>query len=387
MAALDDAVAALTTQTTALLAAVNVSKGYIDVASAIAVGGISGSTASPTPAVGKSPIGNASGKFSAAWIDPTTPISVSAISATGTVAVSTLEGLRIVADAGIITGYNTANSVRSGFIQFNAGGASSINVDLAQPLAFSTSGAERMRLDASGNLLVGVTSGGFHRITKAATAALGLLEISSTSTALRTAVFLAVDAENFSGTNTALFVGKNTGSGRSINAGGTVNASGADYAEYMPKAANCGDIAKGQIVGVGADGRLTDCWHEAVSFLVKSTAPSYVGGDTWGSDEALGLTRPTDIECETYEARLAVFNAALEAARVQVDRIAFCGQVPVNVFGTMPGQYIVPEQDGEGIKGVAMSEADITFAQYMRAVGKVIAVDLDGRARIIVKVA
>jgi hypothetical protein len=58
------------------------------------------------------------------------------------------------------------------------------------------------------------------------------------------------------------------------------------------------------------------------------------------------------------------------------------------VTGATPGQYIVPvaSEDG-GITGIAKDEADLTLAEYMRAVGKVIAIEDDGRARIIVKAA
>ena len=80
-------------------------------------------------------------------------------------------------------------------------------------------------------------------------------------------------------------------------------------------------------------------------------------------------------------------DTALETARQLVDRIAFCGQVPVNVMGATVGQYIVPIESNGGITGVAVNEADMTLAQYMKAVGKVIAIEENGRARIIVKVA
>jgi hypothetical protein len=128
-------------------------------------------------------------------------------------------------------------------------------------------------------------------------------------------------------------------------------------------------LVKGGICGVTADGLLTLNYSDAISFVVKSTNPSYVGGDTWGSgfdDDPEGL----------------------ELARQTVDRIAFAGQVPVNVTGATPGQYIVPiaAADG-GITGIAKDEADLTLPEYMRAVGKVIAIEDDGRARIIVKVA
>ena len=178
--------------------------------------------------------------------------------------------------------------------------------------------------------------------------------------------------------------------GRSINAGGTINASGADYAEYMTKA---GDfiVAKGDVVGINSEGKLTNVFNDAVTFVVKSTSPSYVGGDSWGTEETLGITQPkqpsieaTDEEKAQYDADKAIFDSILEAARQKVDRIAFSGQVPVNVMDASPGQYIIPVNDNGAIKGEAISNP--TFEQYQQAVGKVIAIEQDGRARIIVKV-
>jgi len=157
---------------------------------------------------------------------------------------------------------------------------------------------------------------------------------------------------------------------RSINAGGTVNASGADYAEYMEKSGDF-TIAKGDVCGVDANGRLTNVFSDAVTFVVKSTNPSYVGNDSWGIKS---LTDPDDQY--TYD--------EVEEIRHRMDRVAFAGQVPVNVTGAIAGQYIVPFDDNGAIKGMAVSNP--TFEQYQSAVGKVIAVEPDGRARIIVKV-
>lgn len=104
-------------------------------------------------------------------------------------------------------------------------------------------------------------------------------------------------------------------------------------------------------------------------------------------------TTPGDTDDEwaakqaAHEAALSAFEVALEAARQKVDRIAFAGQVPVNVLGATPGQYIVPVQQGEGIGAIAVNADNLTLTQYMRAIGKVIAVEDDGRARIVVKVA
>jgi hypothetical protein len=194
---------------------------------------------------------------------------------------------------------------------------------------------------------------------------------------------------------------KDGNTNRSINAAGTINASGADYAEYMEKS---GDfvLQKGDIVGINAEGKLTNVFAEAVTFAVKSTNPSYVGGDTWGSEVALGKRpEPTaQAENETkeqYEARctdfeqndvdLKVWKDKLEAERQKVDRIAFAGQVPVNVLNAVSGQLIIPINDNGAIKGVAVNESDMTLPMYIKAVGRVIAVEGDGRARIIVKVA
>jgi hypothetical protein len=175
--------------------------------------------------------------------------------------------------------------------------------------------------------------------------------------------FQSGDAQGSSSALSIANIGKVVSTGRSINAGGTVNASGADYAEYMVK---CSDfvLSKGDVSGIDANGKLTNVFADAVSFVVKSTDPSYVGNDKWG----------VDLE-----------GADLEAARQLVDRIAFAGQVPVNVTGAKAGDYIVPVVDGTGIKGISVSKP--TFDQYQLAVGKVIAIDADGRARIIVKVA
>jgi hypothetical protein len=199
------------------------------------------------------------------------------------------------------------------------------------------------------------------------------------------------DNQGWSAGASVVVVGKVTAGSRSISAAGTINASGADYAEYMVKAGDF-TIAKGDVVGVNADGKLTNVFSNSIAFVVKSTDPSYVGGDNWGNKEILGVNRPeeptadaSDEEKAQYALAKQAFDIAFELAREKVDRIAFSGQVPVNVIGAAAGHYIVPTDDNGAIKGVAVSNP--TFEQYQQAVGKVIAIEADGRARIIVKVA
>ncbi len=318
-----------------------------------------------------------------------------------------------------------------------------------------TSGEERGRFDPTGNLLVGVTAsagwGGAHRICKLSAEGTGVLSIDNGVN--HAALFYAVNSGGFSTARAAQWLGKDSSTGRSINAGGTINATGADYAEYMLKSNGCGHIAKGDVCGVDADGRLTKSWAAAKSFVVKSTDPAYVGGDSWAdhlppkpSDpgdapvapvapiapaslppEPVLTPREDGEDDESFTARAAVFFAAgaaqdalvsehaayndavaafpgllaahgeahagweaakaayevdlpaweadLEKARQSVDRIAFAGQVPVNIAGDFAvGDYLIASANGGGIEAVAVAEADITFDQYRRRLGKVWAI-------------
>jgi hypothetical protein len=223
-------------------------------------------------------------------------------------------------------------------------------------------------IDTSGNVGIGETNpvAALHVSRLAAAAATNALAFTLTRPGTADSLLSYwSDAYSPNGASATLKLGSINATGRSINSTGTNNASGSDYAEYMTK---CDDfvVAKGDVVGVNAEGKLTNVFADAVAFLVKSTNPSFVGGDSWGSD---------------FEDNLE----ELEVARQAVDRIAFSGQVPVNVTGATAGQYIIPVNNNGAIKGQAVSNP--TFEQYQIAVGKVIAIEADGRAKIIVKVA
>jgi len=277
---------------------------------------------------------------------------------------------------------------------------------LSHHFQVGSSPATAATLDSSGNLLVGTTSSSENSKLRVqspnSTEWSDLTFLVNNSSGTKTFA-LYNGAAGFNAAQTVAQLAKNTSTCRSLNAAGTVNASGADYAEYMTKDGNF-IVAKGDVVGINAQGKLTNVFADAVSFCVKSTDPSYVGGDVWGTPEALGLSTPEkpsqrqateEVEAETdadfavrqtqYESDQSAFDAALEAARQTVDRIAFAGQVPVNVTGATAGQYIIPVNNNGAIKGEAVSNP--TFEQYQTAVGKVIAIESDGRAKIIVKVA
>lgn len=190
--------------------------------------------------------------------------------------------------------------------------------------------------------------------------------------------FLTTNGVPGSSTVCALRVGASRvsgGTGRGINVGGTVNTLGADYAEYETKRTDCGELAKGAIVGFDVDGLLTDKWSLAKTFGIKSTSPSFVGGDTW----AAGLLP------DPATGRLSDADAIeLEARRQRVDRIAYSGKVPANITAAV-GDYVIPEE-GPGDTITATGVSAPTLEQYLTAIGQVRSIGTDGRPVIALKV-
>lgn len=322
-------------------------------------------------------------------------------------------------------------------------------------------GNEAARIDTAGNFLIGVGSGNEHRIRKGAANNAGNAILNVMADAF-TATFTAVSGGQGSSANAAMRLATDANTGRSLNAGGTINASGADYAEYVRKADGCGTIAKGDVCGIDRDGKLTKTWADAVSYVVKSTDPNLVGGDSWGTDvgsrpeapaplapqptepsapEPFAEATPEQAEGESegefairvyqweeardaatleferyaaamdaypaalaewmaaerehvaatadHEAALAEWEAEFEAERQMVDRIAFCGIVPVNVSDEVLAEcdaaladgervYLVASANGGGIAAKAVRKSAMTLADHLDRLGPVWRIE-DGR--------
>lgn len=109
-------------------------------------------------------------------------------------------------------------------------------------------------------------------------------------------IYEGVNGSSAAGSNTVMKVGQMTSTGRSIGAAGTINASGADLAEYRLTGDIRLPVAKGQVIGYQADGKVTDKWSLSVlqaRWQIKTTNPHVVGGDTWGTEEIVGK-RPVE---------------------------------------------------------------------------------------------
>ena len=193
--------------------------------------------------------------------------------------------------------------------------------------------------------------------------------------------FYQADGVGVNPAQAVLKIGRVVATNRSINAAGTINAAGADYAEYMQKSNDCGIIDCGDICGIDENGLLTDKFKNAISFVVKSTNPSMVGGDTWFTENP-----PSKAEHDEhgYAKALAEYNERFDKAAKKVDRIAFCGQVPVNINNAKVGDFIIAANANDNIIGVPVTNPN--FEQYMSSIGKVIKIIDDDTVLAIIKV-
>jgi hypothetical protein len=187
--------------------------------------------------------------------------------------------------------------------------------------------------------------------------------------------------------------------GRSINATGTINASGTDYAEYILHSSSLSGkkLNKGEICGIDCDGNLTNVYADVIRFVVVSTNPSLVGGDTWNSS--------------TNNLEPILPGPDVEEPSI----IACCGRVPINKYQlyypnnnyTTPiNCYIVPISKNDallagyipyvsGISGLAdynifgliKKQDELSLSEYINSIGIIFSIDQSsGNPNIIVKI-
>ena len=122
------------------------------------------------------------------------------------------------------------------------------------------------------------------------------------------------------------------------NAGVVFRTKGADYAEYLPKANLADKIYPGDIVGIKG-GYVSLKTDDAEMVMVVSSLPIVVGNSPKSGHE------------EDYV------------------RVAFIGQAPAKVLGSInPGDYILPSGSNDGV-GMAVSPDNIEPYQYQKIVG------------------
>ena len=210
---------------------------------------------------------------------------------------------------------------------------------------------------------------------------------------LRTGQANFVMSTTWNSANSALFVGSDGTTSRSINAAGTINASGADYAEYELKADIDATVNKGDVIGFDIDGKVTTSFSDSISFAVKSTDPSLVGGDAWAVTPRPENIEPQD-DTEEEKTRVDTLNAENlaeweiqhEVERATVDRIAYCGKVPVNGAPSCNvGDHLIAVAGTDDAITLVAKPRHESFEDSDNSIGRVKSFGEDGRPVIIVK--
>jgi len=214
-----------------------------------------------------------------------------------------------------------------------------------------------------------------------------------------TLLVYASDLYTPNGLAATMKLGSINSTGRSINATGTINASGSDYAEYILHSSSLSGkkLNKGEICGIDRDGNLTNVYKNVIRFVVVSTNPSFVGGDSWNS---------TTSNFESISTRQNVEEPSI---------IAYCGQVPVNKYqlyypnnkytnpincyivpisktDAIAGDYISYVSDVSGstdynIFGLIKKQNELSLSEYINSIGMIFSINENtGNPNIIVKI-
>ena len=125
--------------------------------------------------------------------------------------------------------------------------------------------------------------------------------------------------------------------------------------------------------------------------VVKSTNPNLVGNDAW----SLGFELPNfetiakvgseqyNLDKEKFESEYEAEYSKLESEREKWDRIAYCGQVPINVTGASAGDYVIPVVGRDDTISYKLSKTP-NFDEFVISVGRVLRSD-DASTTIIIK--
>jgi hypothetical protein len=212
-------------------------------------------------------------------------------------------------------------------------------------------------------------------------------------------------------------IGAISSTNRSINATGTINALGADYGEYMQCEPRSQPTA-GQVCGIDSNGMITLDYFSAKRYVVISTNPSFVGGDSFnpGAKDNLHINHAKNTRrlrsCQSsgiLTRRLRhrnVFSAknytvSNDKMTTTVDSIlysivSFCGRTPVNkafiknASSINTGDYLfVDAPDASSSYSIMVTSIDqdsLTLNQFLRSVGQIISIDkTTGNPTIIVR--
>ncbi|HEX2921546.1 MAG TPA: hypothetical protein VHO50_10320 [Bacteroidales bacterium] len=122
------------------------------------------------------------------------------------------------------------------------------------------------------------------------------------------------------------------------NIGVTYQSGAGDYAEWLPK---------------------SDCSEEFIAGEIVGVKNGYISKKTEGADHLLVISRNP----------IVLGNMPPAGKEADYEKVAFLGQVPVKVLGSVkPGDFIIPSGNNNGT-GVAVSPESLKPAQFSLVVG------------------
>jgi hypothetical protein len=235
---------------------------------------------------------------------------------------------KITSNGSFVATYVTSNQGFYGNTGFTSGigsiiqGVASQTGDLVQ--LWNSSGLTLSKFDANGSLTVGSTNA-----SNTATA-FQVLNSAGNSAVVVSTNNLTTGAN---AANATLKVGQDSVTGRSINAAGTINASGADYAEYFYQQTP-GSLQPGQIACLVADQTAGACGANGIIVGAVSAHAGYVGNDIYdaahpGNTAIVGMLGQLPVQ-------VSVASGAIHAG----DPIGLSGTIGVGAKQTTAGQII-----------------------------------------------
>jgi len=227
----------------------------------------------------------------------------------------------------------------------------------------------------------------------------------------------ASDSYSVNAAAASMKIGAISSTNRSINATGTINALGADYGEYMQCESGSHPTA-GQVCGIDSNGMITLDYFSANRYVVISTKPSFVGGDSFNpgakdnlhinhakntrrlrSYQSSGLLtrrlRPRNVfSVKNYKVSNDKMTTSVDSILYSI--VSFCGRTPVNkafiknASSINTGDYLfvdAPDASStHSIMATSIRKDLLTLNQLLNSIGQIISIDLaSGNPTIIVR--
>ncbi|NDA89366.1 MAG: hypothetical protein EBY20_00400 [Alphaproteobacteria bacterium] len=156
-------------------------------------------------------------------------------------------------------------------------------------------------------------------------------------------------------------------------------------------------LNKGEICGIDRDGNLTNIYADVIRFVVVSTNPSIVGGDTWNSstNNFEPISPGPDVEEPSIIAccgRVPINKYQLYYPNGNYKTPINCYIVPISKTNAISAGYIPYVSDDSGLTdynvcGLIKKQDELSLSEYINSIGMIFSINqTTGNPNIIVKI-